>query len=224
MATIVVTATGTGVGKTIVAAGLLALAGGSAAYVKPAQTGVPGDIPDVDTVARLTGADVYECARFAPALSPEAAARHERRECVRLDDVARTVAALRADLVVVEGAGGLLVRYDDRGTTLADLAVRLDAPALVVTSAALGTLNATALTLEALERRGVPVAGVVIGSWPLVPGLAELSNVDDLTRLAGAPLAGAFPAGAGARQPAAFRAIATAALAPEFGGTFGGRP
>src|SRR5581483_1416620 len=100
--------------------------------------------------------------------------------------------AAEREHVIVEGAGGLLVRYDPDGTTIADLASMLAAPVLVVTTAGLGTLNHTALTLEALAARGLATAGVVIGSWPAAPGLAERSNLIDLAGV----LTGSMPEGA----------------------------
>ncbi len=208
MTALVVTGTGTGVGKTVVAAALLAVRGGT--YVKVAQTGVPGDVPDVDTVARLTGAATYEGARYAAPLSPEAAARHAGLPYANLAKIIDKCRDLGE--VCVEGAGGLLVRYDDRGTTLADLALALDAPVVVVAPAGLGTLNATALTLEALARRGVRLAGVVIGAWPDRPGLTEETNLTDLATLAGGSLLGVLPDGAGAADRATFAMIAARSL------------
>jgi dethiobiotin synthetase len=101
------------------------------------------------------------------------------------------------DLVLVEGAGGLLVRYDAGGATPADLAHAMAAPVLVVTAAGFGTLNHTALTLEALAARRLPLAGLVIGCWPDKPGTAERSNLTDLPALAGEALSGVMPEGAG---------------------------
>jgi hypothetical protein len=99
--------------------------------------------------------------------------------------------------VLVEGAGGLLVRFADDGWTLADLARALAAPVLVVTAAGLGTLNHTALTLEVLACRGLRLAGgLVVGCWPARPDLAARCNVTDLEALSGQPLGGAVPAGA----------------------------
>lgn len=216
MSVLVVTGTGTGVGKTVVSAAIAANAvgrGQRVTYVKVAQTGVPGDVPDVETVERLAGVPTYEGARFAAPLSPEAAARHEQAPYADLDAVAGRIARIDDDLVVVEGAGGLLVRYDDRGRTLADLAATLHAPVLVVAAAGLGTLNATALTLEALGHRGLRLAGVVVGAWPDSPGLAETSNLTDLRTITGRPLSGALPEGAGALDRAAFAAVAARHLA-----------
>lgn len=143
--------------------------------------------------------------RLRDPLSPEAAAR---RAGVTLPPVAVHAKrigeiAAESEVVFVEGAGGLLVRLDSRGGTLADLAAGLrykgiGAGVVLVASAGLGTLNTAALTAEALAARSLPLLGVVIGSWPTEPGLAEESNLIDLPRVTGAPLWGAIPEGAGA--------------------------
>jgi len=235
--TLFVTGTGTGVGKTIVTAAIAALsraAGRRVAVVKLAQTGVqpgkhsgPGsDTPDLETVTRLSGVtDTHELARFPDPLSPEAAARVSGLPPVDFARAAALIADLAEtrDLVLVEGAGGLLVRYDDRGATIADLATvlnqqGLDAPALVVTAAGLGTLNHTALTLEAAAARKVRTAGVVVGSWPRRPGLAERENLADLETLASGPLAGLLPEHSGSLPPAEFLAVTRDALGPALGG------
>ena len=223
---LVVSGTGTGVGKTVVTAAIAALAlarGERVAVVKPAQTGTgAGDVPDAETVRRLTGlTDTHELARFPDPLSPEAAARAAGLPPADLRAAAEYVAELAEfrDLVLVEGAGGLLVRYDPDGGTIADLATALDAPVVVVVAAGLGTLNHTALTLEAMAARKLTGAGVVIGSWPREPGLAEVANLTDLEVIAGGPLAGVLAEGAGALDGPAFLAAAAAGLAPRFGGT-----
>ena len=123
--------------------------------------------------------------------------------------------------MLVEGAGGLLVRYDEDGLTLADMARALRARVLVVVGPQLGTLNHTALTLEALAHRGVELEGLVIGSWPEAPGLAERSNLRDLETLAARPLLGALPEGAPSAPD--FLAVARASLAPQLGGTWDAR-
>jgi dethiobiotin synthetase len=99
----------------------------------------------------------------------------------------------------------------------------LDAPVLVVTTAGLGTLNHTALTLEALSTRRLAPAGLVIGAWPVKPGLAERANLTDLAVIAGQPLAGTLPAGAARLGRADFLAAARAGLGPALGGTFRGQ-
>jgi dethiobiotin synthetase len=128
--------------------------------------------------------------------------------------------ATEHDLVLVEGAGGLLVRFDDEGGTLADSARLLDAPVLVVASAGLGTLNTTELTAHELRVRGLDFTGVVIGSWPNSPDLAMRCNLADLPMVTGAPLLGAVPSGAGTRTPADFRSGAPSWLAPQLGGNW----
>jgi len=229
---LIISGTGTGVGKTVVTAAVGALArerGAAVAVVKPAQTGTErhwggggNDTGDLAEVQRLSGvADLHEMAHYPHALSPEAAARVSGRPALRLDDVARQVAKLAAerDLVLVEGAGGLLARFADDGWTIADLARVLAAPVLVVAVAGIGTLNHSALTLEVLAGRGLRLAGgLVVGCWPSHPNLAARCNVTDLETLSGRPLGGAVPAGAPGRS--SFAEVALHALGPEYGGRF----
>jgi len=228
MTALLVTGTGTGVGKTVVTAALASLSvsrGQRCTIVKPAQTGVPDDAPgDLADVVRLAGDDLgqVELVRYPDPLSPAAAARRSGRPPL---DPARAAHAVltaqeEADLVLVEGAGGLLVRYDEDGFTMADLARTLRLPVLVVVEAGLGTLNATALTLEAMAHRGLDLLGLVVGAWPDEPGVAERSNVADLEMLAARPLLGVLPAGLGSRDRADFLATARAGLARSLGGTF----
>jgi dethiobiotin synthase len=225
---LVITGTGTGIGKTVVTAALAALAharGAAVAVVKPAQTGVypgPGsDVPDAETIERLSGVtDTHELARFPDPLSPEAAARVSGLPPLDLAYAAGYIAKLAdsRDLVLVEGAGGLLVRYDKAGATLADLAAMCGAPVLLVTAAGLGTLNHTALTLEAIAARKLRLAGVVIGSWPREPDLAARENLADLETVAGGPLAGLLAEGSGSLPREAFRAAALHGLGRSLGG------
>ena len=227
MSILIVTGTGTDVGKTVATAAVAALAAtrpGGVAVVKPAQTGVaPGEPGDLAEVARLAGINgTHEYARYPDPLSPAAAARISGLPPLHLAQVAADIRKLAQEraLVVVEGAGGLLVRFDEDGATIADLARELAAPALVVADPKLGTLNHTALTLESMALRGVDLAGVVLGSWPEEPDLAMRCNIRDLETLAARPLAGALPAGAGRLDPAEFLLAARACLAPSLGGTF----
>lgn len=229
MSILVISGTGTGVGKTIVTAAITSLGlarGQRVAVVKPAQTGIaagePGDLTEITSLTGCT--DTHEFYRFPDPLAPEAAARRAGLPYPDRRHIVAQVEALAADrdLVLVEGAGGLLVRFDRDGTTLADIAGDLGAPLLVVADPALGTLNHTALTLEALQRRGLQCAGVVLGSWPRVPDLACRSNLVDLPRIIGGPLRGAITEGAGQLDVVAFRHEAEAGLDAEFGGRFNG--
>lgn len=227
MPILVITGTGTEVGKTVTTAAVAATAlaaGRTVAVLKPAQTGVrPDERGDADEVARLAGTvRTLELARYPDPLAPATAARRASLPPVRPAEVAEAAAKLATeyDLVLVEGAGGLLVRFDEQGGTLADAAQLLAAPVLVVTSAGLGTLNTTELTARELSRRNLDFTGCVIGSWPDSPDLASRCNLADLPLVAGAPLIGALPAGAGALPPATFRKMADSWLAPTLGGTW----
>ncbi|HXV91777.1 MAG TPA: dethiobiotin synthase [Pseudonocardia sp.] len=222
---LVVTGTGTGVGKTIVTAAIAALAvgrGERVAVLKPAQTGVGAAEPgDVAEVARLApGTTTCELARYPEPLAPATAARRAGAAPVTPAAAADAAARLAEDhdLVLVEGAGGLLVRFTDDGGTLADVAARLAAPVVVVAAAGLGTLNHTALTVEALAARGLGCAGVVIGAWPDTPDLAATCNLTDLPAVTGVPLLGAVGDGAAALPPGEFAAVAHHSLAPALGG------
>lgn len=209
-----VTGTDTDIGKTVVTAALAVLAGDSVAVVKPAQTGVAPDEPgDLAEVERLTGVTaLHEGVRLPEPLAPTTAARRAgiklpsvEQSAASIDELARTY-----DTVLVEGAGGLLVGLDADGNNLADLAEHLTEPFrfVVVTRAGLGTLNHTGLTVEALRARGLPVEGLVIGSWPVKPDLAERCNLEDLPATSGAPILGTIPADAGKLSRAEFRSAA----------------
>ncbi len=227
MAIVVVTGTGTEVGKTVATAAVAAASlaqGLSVAVLKPAQTGVGEDeTGDAAEVARLAGeVTAVELARFPEPLAPETAARRSGRKPVTPTDVAEAAAKLSAvhDVVLVEGSGGLLVRFDEEGSTLADAAALMHAGVLLVAPAGLGTLNSTALTAEALRARRLTCLGVIIGTWRGDPELAERCNVADLPVAAGAPLLGALPQAAAALSPTSFRAAAPDWLAPQLGGTW----
>lgn len=210
MRALAVAGTDTGVGKTVVTAALAAAAqaqGARVAVVKPAQTGVDGVEPgDLDEVRRLTGIeDLHELARYPEPLAPATAARRAGMVGLRAEVIAAAARDLAdRDLVLIEGAGGLLVRFDEAGATLADVALLLDAPVLVVSRPGLGALNHVALTCAALDQRGLECPGVVVGAWPADPGLAEWCNLEDLPAYSGKPVLGRIPDGAAKLDPAAF--------------------
>ncbi|WP_051407075.1 dethiobiotin synthase [Nocardia sp. CNY236] len=201
MSVLLISGTSTDVGKTVVVAAIAAAAlasGRSVAVCKPGQTGVaPGEPGDLAEIQRLSGvARTVELARYPDPLAPETAARRAGLPELTLAETAAAVDALTdADLVLVEGAGGLLVRLGD--FTLLDLAHALHAPVLLVTAAGLGTLNHTELTTRTLHTAGVPCAGLVIGAWPAEPDLAAECNRIDLPRQTGVRLVGSVPAGVG---------------------------
>lgn len=217
---VLVTGTDTGVGKTVVTAAITATAvaaGLRVAVLKPAQTGTldsePGDVEEVVRLALPARAETL--VRYPDPLAPLIAAREVDLPPLDFDDAVDAVQGLAKeyDLVLVEGAGGLLVpmgtRSDGEPWTVADLAVTIGATAVVVTRAGLGTLNHTALTLEALERRSVP-AHLVVGAWPLEPELVHWTNLAEfLPRLVGV-----VPAGVGASPPGVFRRSAPTWFTP----------
>lgn len=214
MTVLIVTGTGTGVGKTIATAALASHAreaGLEVAVCKPVQSGSgatgQGD-DDLAEVARLAGvSELVSVARFPEPLAPAAAAELAGRALPAAADILTAVRAADRPgrLTLVEGAGGLLVEIAASGVTLRDLASELGAPVLVVCEAGLGTLNHTALTLEALDCKGVPCAGLVIGAWPASPGAAEDYNRVALARLA--PVRAILPAASSALSPALFAAM-----------------
>jgi dethiobiotin synthetase len=222
MTVLVVTGTGTDVGKTTVTSAIAALAvaaGRRVAVLKPAQTGVDAAQPgDVDEVRRLAGPSVTcrELARFPDPLAPARAARLAGLVPVTTATTASVARELAGehDLVLVEGTGGLLVPLDDNGGTLADVAAALSAPVLVVAGAGLGTLNHTALTVEALRTRSLSCVGIVIGAWPTQPDLAARCNLIDLPAVTGLSLLGVVPGGASRLTSADFLPVARRALEP----------
>jgi len=206
----VVTGTSTGVGKTVATAALAATAAGSVIVVKPVQSGAKDGDSDAREVARLTGVDAEEWTVLDEPLAPDTAARRQGIDLPTVATYAARIWDLPQDSVIVEGAGGLLVRLDAEGNTLLDLATFLDAvdetEVVVVVAAGLGTLNHTELTVDALRARGLTVRGLVVGAWPAEPGLAEQCNLEDLQRIA--PLLAVIPDGAGSLDRDAFVAAA----------------
>jgi dethiobiotin synthetase len=196
---VVVTGTGTGVGKTVATAALAtsyAAAGLDVAVVKPVQTGLLAGEPgsDMDEVTVLSGVlEVHEWVRLEDPLAPDSAARLRGVDIPGVGELAERTLKVDGDVVLVEGSGGVLVRLDRDGGTIADLALALrshgaEVDVYVVTSASLGTLNHTELTVEALRRRGLEPAGLIIGCWPRDPDLAQRCNREDLPRVTGVPL------------------------------------
>ncbi|KXP09538.1 dethiobiotin synthase [Tsukamurella pulmonis] len=217
-----VTGTSTGVGKTVATAAFAAalLPSGPVTVVKPAQTGFAdgavrdedGQLADAAEVARLApGAVTVEHRRYPEPLAPLTAARRAGLAPLGRDEAAAVVRRAQGS-VLVEGAGGVLVRLglDDARTpfTLVDLAADLEAPVVVVADPALGTLNHTELTIRALAAGGVACAGIVLSRWPDQPGLAERCNLVDLPDLTGVPVVGRIPDGAASLPPERFAAAA----------------
>jgi len=212
-----VVGTDTGVGKTIVTAGLVGWlrdAGVDARGVKPCQTGYPPD-DDAALVAEACGDEsAATCPRrLEPALAPSVAA-DQTGETIGYEEILSgcQAALSEASVGVVEGIGGLRVPLstDPPGREVVDLVADLDVPAIVVARSGLGTLNHTALTVEALRRRDILVQGVVLNEYEGAD-LAERTNPDVLAEMTGCPVwplepiqvdpPGGIPAAVGARLP-----------------------
>lgn len=147
-------------GKTHVALRLtreLRLRGYRVATFKPVETGVSSAVES--DVQRLGASGVYSLK--LPAAPAEAAEAESRR--IDLARIVTAFAALDGDVVVVEGAGGLLVPLTDH-YTMADLAARLKLPVLLVARARLGTINHTLLTVREIARRDLPFLGTLLNT------------------------------------------------------------
>jgi dethiobiotin synthetase len=191
-----VTGTGTGVGKTVLSAALLAAiaaAGERVSAHKPVVTGTddpPGEWPpDHELLARVAGMAPEEVAplRYGPAVAPHLAAElaGEHVDPERIAVTAETAlrnADARGAVLIVEGVGGLLVPLAE-GFTVRDLAARLRLPLLIAASPGLGTINHTLLTLESARAAGLDVCAVVLTPWPTQPDVIEQSNRATIARL-----------------------------------------
>ena len=196
---IVVTATDTDVGKTVFAAGLTRAIDGC--YWKPVQAGIEGGT-DSDTVRRLSGLPperiLPEAYRLATPASPHLAAAIDKV----LIDPARLVPPPCPRRLVIEGAGGLLVPLAG-GLLFADIFARWRFETVIVARTALGTINHSLLTIEALRARDVPILGVAfVGdaneeserTIAAIGGINRLGRLPRLDPLDAASLAAAFAA------------------------------
>ena len=195
MAGLFVTGTGTGVGKSVVAAAIisaLTARGKKVAAFKPAVSGLdeitPGWPLDHELLATATGWQSPESVSpftFGPPVSPHLAAR-EHGVTITLDELTAAYerVAAGAELTICEGVGGLMVPLaDDPELSVLDFARAVALPAVVATHPGLGTISDTRLTVDRLQAEGVPVAAVVISGWPEKPSAIELSNLETLARL-----------------------------------------
>lgn len=197
MAGIFITGTDTGVGKTVVCCALargLRCAGIDVGVMKPAETGVSAAGPE-DARALIRAAGVSDDLGLVcpiqyemPAAPQASATAHETAPALTSSDrIADAYAALsrRHAFMLVEGAGGILVPFDEK-TTMAEIARRLELPILLVARTSLGTINHTLLTLEACDARGLEVIGVVLSHTAGVLSEADQQNLEVLkSRLAG---------------------------------------
>ena len=200
MSAVFVTGTDTNVGKTFVACALVAALrarGRRVAVMKPIETGVVDE--PADALALRRAAD--DCAplhaicpvRLRAPLAPSVAARLEGRT-IDTEDLVRRIEtrAGEADLLLVEGAGGLLVPI--AGTfTFADLASRCALPAVIVSANRLGTVNHTALTARVAGSVGLAVRGFVLSQVAPATDESAASNAGEITALTGLRCLGVLP-------------------------------
>jgi dethiobiotin synthetase len=206
MKTIFITGTDTGVGKTTVSAGLAAFLslrkGMNVGVMKPFETGLSrtrkdllpwdaiclreasGSTDDLDDISSYT---------FEAPLAPEVAANieHVQIDLANLDRIYRKIAKIH-DIVIIEGAGGVLVPIR-KDFFFADLIERWNVPTIVVSRLGLGTINHTLLTCRYLQSRNLKVAGVILNNNDGGSDLAARTNPEALKRHLDVPLLGVFP-------------------------------
>jgi dethiobiotin synthetase len=178
-----VTGTDTDVGKTLVSAWLMTHL--DADYWKPVQAGTE-PVTDSVTVRRLAEISADRILPEAYVL-PEAMAPHEaaRRAGISID-MAKLEPPATNRLVVVEGAGGMLVPLTDTDYVI-DLAGQLGLPIVLVARSTLGTINHTLLSIEALRRRGLPLAGVVMNGPETPHNRVAIERYGDVNIIAEIP-------------------------------------
>ena len=186
---LLITGTDTGIGKTLIAGAIAAhlrLQGQRVAVLKPAASGCvrrrEGLVSeDAEFLAHCADTphplDVVAPIRFLEPLAPAVAAER-MKTTLDWESVQRSMNRItrNADVLIVEGVGGIMVPMDAEHTML-DLAAWLKLPAVIVARPNLGTINHTLLTARALKSAGVRVAGVVINRYPAEnAGTAEETN------------------------------------------------
>lgn len=198
---IFVTGTDTGVGKTVVSAALawtLKGSGNRVAVIKPVQTGTNSDgLMDIEFIQRVIGTnhplDNVCPYRFSLPLAPSVASRlaGEKIDLKKINSAFYNLSS-NHDVVIVEGAGGLLVPITD-DYLMSDLARDLGLHLIIVTRPDLGTLSHTLLTTESAKLRGLKILGIVINKFPLNPGIAERTNPELILKMTGEPIVGVLP-------------------------------
>lgn len=209
-----VTGTDTGVGKTVVAAGVVAALraeGLDVGVSKPIQSGNRAGDPDGDTMRLLALAglddpvDRVNLYAFAAPLAPQVAAGLEEVTVDRSRVLDHVLSAGR-DALVVEGAGGWMVPLA-AGWTVADLAAELGFPVLIVARPGLGTVNHTVLTAGAVRAAGLEVAGVVLNGWGPDTDASRHTNAGLIEDYAGVRVLGMTPLIGGTITPERLRAM-----------------
>ena len=203
---IFVTATDTSVGKTTVAAGLIGYLkrqGIDVGVMKPVASGAiecdTGKLisQDAEMLVKFSGvADPYEWINpycLATAATPALAAKIEGIT-IDLDVISEAFnkIASKHELVVVEGAGGVMSPLFEQLVTL-DLIALLELPTLIVARSTLGTINHTLMTYHCLKSHTIDVLGFMLNRFPRNPNLAESTNAELISRVGGIDFLGSIP-------------------------------
>ena len=200
-----ITGTDTGVGKTIIAAGLslvLKSRGIRVGVMKPVATGCWGDnktLISQDAVYLFEAAEneyapLTSPVRFRNPVAPSVAAIYEQKE-VNLDTIRRAYRELQKhyDFIIVEGIGGILVPIK-KNYLVANLIREMGLPIIIVSHVSLGAINHTLLTVDSALIRGFLIKGIIFNRAPLVNySLAELTNPRVIHELTGLPVLGTLP-------------------------------
>ena len=199
-----ITGTDTDIGKTFVTGGLASAAiqaGRDTAVLKPLQTGsatYPADLCEIRKIAPGIMDIPIELATpysFKLPASPHLAAAEEGANIklsVIQEAVGRVEEKFSPDVLLIEGAGGVLVPLNERETML-DLMSALDVPVILVTSAKLGTINHTLMSVRILRNAGIEIAGIIFNRMPPEPGLIENDNVNIIEIFSGVPVVAVVP-------------------------------
>ena len=178
---IVITGTDTGIGKTVFAAGLTVLLGGS--YWKPVQAGLAGET-DSEIVARLSGVRILaENYRLNTPMSPHRAAEIDG---VEIDPARLEIPNVKGPLII-EGAGGLMVPLT-RNEIFIDVFRKWQIPVVLCARTALGTINHSLLSIEALRSRNIPLLGVVFIGEAMPDSQRTIAEMGKLRVLGRLPL------------------------------------
>ncbi|WP_457621558.1 dethiobiotin synthase [Persephonella sp.] len=195
--TVLITATDTGVGKTIVSASLASILrsqGKSVGYFKPIETGCDPLCPDALLLSKITGQHYDEVVlyRFKEAVAPYVAEREEGKH-IKLDLIFDRIKHLQEmyEYLIIEGAGGVAVPityHNDKIYTYLDLISDLNVNAVVVSRASLGTINHTYLTVESMKSRNIKIKGIILNGRSESPSLAEQTNPKIIEKMTGIPV------------------------------------
>ncbi|MBI1978261.1 MAG: dethiobiotin synthase [Candidatus Omnitrophica bacterium] len=199
-----ITGTDTGVGKTIISAGLaLALRkrGIRVGVMKPIATGCIGDgrLVSTDAVYLFEAAEneyapLTSPIRFRNPVAPSIASVYEQKE-IDLNQIRKAYLKLQKlyDFIIVEGIGGILVPIK-KNFLVANLIREMGLPIIIVSHVSLGAINHTLLTVDSALIRGFPIKGIIFNRAPLVNySLAELTNPRVIHELTGIPVLGSLP-------------------------------